>query len=222
MFKYVLSVIFAVGLATAATISTTATCDGATTVGTSSAMCDDGSFFAAASVSAFMVDVQAGQVTGFTRFSTGSASASFSGDFVFTVNGGSGNGFFYPCFIGASDAFGSSAEMSIAGIGFSLVPSESPSTNCAVPRSLNFPSAKPFTFGVPQIVPIVNSGSAPDNPFHGTSAQEAVTLGLDIVFFDPSGNLLSNGTPSHTGKGGPGAFRVVVAEYHCWCYSWRR
>ena len=194
MFQYVLSITFAVGLATAATISTTATCDGVTTVGTSSAMCNDGSFFAAASVSAFMVNVQAGQVTGLPGSSTGSASASFSGNFMFTVTGGSGNGFFYPCFFGSSDTFGSSAEMSFAGIAFSLFPSESPSTNCADPRSLNFPSAKPFTFGVPQIVPIVNSGSAPGDPFHGTSAGETFLPFSEISFFDPSGNLLSNVT----------------------------
>ena len=194
MFKYVLSLIFAVGLVTAATISTTATCDGGTTVGTSSAMCNDGSFFAAASISAFMVDVQSGQVTGLPGSSTGSASASFSGNFIFTVNGGSGNGFFYPCFYGSSDSFGASAEMSFAGIAFSASGSPIASTNCGLPPKLNFPLAKPFTFGVPQIVPIINNGSAPDNSFHGTSANETFLPGLEILFFDPSGNLLSNPT----------------------------
>ena len=194
MFQYVLSVTFAVGLATAATISTTATCDGVTTVGTSSAMCNDGSFFAAASVSAFMVDVQSGQVTGLPGSSTGSASASFSGNFIFTVNGGSGNGFFYPCFYGSSDSFGASAEMSFAGIAFSASGSPIASTNCSLPPKLNFPLAKPFTFVVPQIVPIINNGSAPDNSFHGTSANETFLPGLEILFFEPSGNLLSNPT----------------------------
>jgi len=194
MFRYVLSLTFAVSFAPAATISTTATCDGVTTVGTSLAICNDGRFIAAASISAFMVDVQSGQVAGLPGSSTGSASASFSGNFIFTVNGGSGNGFFYPCFFGGGDAFGAMVSMSFGGIGFSVSDSPFGSTNCALPPNLNFPLAKPFSFGVPQIVPIVNSGTAPDSLFHATSANETFLHGLEILFFDPSGNVLSNTT----------------------------
>jgi hypothetical protein len=52
MLKFVLPLTFAVSCATAATIVTSATCDGVTTVGTATAMCSDGRFFAAASISA--------------------------------------------------------------------------------------------------------------------------------------------------------------------------
>lgn len=48
MFKNVLSLTFAASLASAATISTSATCDGVTTVGTFSASCNDGHYMASA------------------------------------------------------------------------------------------------------------------------------------------------------------------------------
>jgi len=98
MVRYVLFFAFAVSFAPAATISTSATCDGVTTVGTVSASCNDGLFEAHASASQTSVFVDAG----FSSFmsSGGSATASFSADYVFTVNGGTGNGFFFPCFSG--------------------------------------------------------------------------------------------------------------------------
>jgi len=60
MSKLVLSLTFAVGVASAATISTSATCDGMTTVGTTLAMCNDGRSAASAQVSPFSVSVEAG------------------------------------------------------------------------------------------------------------------------------------------------------------------
>ena len=52
MFKYALSLTFAIALASAATISTSVTCDGVTTVGTFSARCDVGLYMASAGLGA--------------------------------------------------------------------------------------------------------------------------------------------------------------------------
>jgi hypothetical protein len=110
MFKYVLSLIFAVGLATGATISTTATCDGVITVGTTSASCSTPDVFAQASVGRTSVSVLAEGTS--PPFGPGSASANFSADEVFTVNGGTGEGFFFPCFVGGGFAM---VSMSFGG-----------------------------------------------------------------------------------------------------------
>jgi hypothetical protein len=182
MFRYVLALTFAVNFATAATISTSATCDGVTTFGTTNAFCNDGRFMADASLGApsivsnpgpgtFGVSVSAGPITlGF-----GSASARFSGDYVFTVNGGIGNGFFCPV-IFVFHSSGGSAGMSFAGIeGFS----------CDV-----FSEYQPFTFGVPQIVGIGMGGDAGS----GSRTTDASAFLDQIAFSDPAGNPLSNVT----------------------------
>src|ERR1700720_3938233 len=105
MFKYLLSLTFAVSFATAATIITTATCDGVTTTGTTFAMCNiPFGAGAVASITApsfeespslletpFRVSVSA---AGPGNQST-SASANFFDDYVFTVFGGTGGGLFF-------------------------------------------------------------------------------------------------------------------------------
>ena len=119
MFKYVLSLTFAVGLASAATISTTVNCDGVTTVGTFSASCNDGRFMAQASIGisgGLSISVDAGPVAGPMTLPSGSASANFFDDYVFTVTGGTGEGFFFPCFNGGRDA-GADVGIFIGGIG---------------------------------------------------------------------------------------------------------
>lgn len=124
-----------------------------------------------------------------TRFppGTGSASANFFDDFVFTVNGGIGNGFFFPCFSGSSDA-GTSVSIGLAGIGLSISDLINIS-NCGLPPF--FPAPKPFTFGVPQIVQVGMTGSG-NLPL---TREAGAAVGLDhILFFDPSGNQLSNVT----------------------------
>jgi hypothetical protein len=168
MFKYVLSLTFAVSLASAATITTTATCDGVTTVGTTSAMCNI-PFIASASASiaapsfeqspsflatSFQVSVSAAG-TG-PVFST-SASADFSDDYVFTVFGGTGGGLFFPCFSGAGQG---SAGGNFAGVsfGFTDVPGNGTS-NCLF-NQLRGGTPQPFTFGVPQIVAVGLQGLA--------------------------------------------------------------
>jgi len=107
MFKLFLSLTFAVGFASAATISTSVTCDGVTTVGTFSASCNSIGSFANADVTApsfvdmfsglFQLGVAATAI-GDGPNESSSASANFSEDYVFTVSGGTGNGSFFPLF----------------------------------------------------------------------------------------------------------------------------
>jgi hypothetical protein len=104
MFKYVLSLTFAAGVALAATISTSATCDGVTAVGTFSASCNHLTSQAQASLEiSGTLSVFAEATT--TDFGGGIdiGAANFSDDYVFTVFGGSGDGFFNPCFVGGGD-----------------------------------------------------------------------------------------------------------------------
>jgi len=186
MFRYVLSLTFAVGIASAATISTTATCDGVTTVGTFGAHCNDGRFQADANLSVFPFQVFVGALP-FAFPATGSATANFSDDYVFTVFGGTGDGAFFPCFSGGANA-GASVGMSFAGIGLRDL-SPGANDNC-FPNGQPNGTPKPFTFGVPQIVHVDVVGSAaPPTPFRGAGGSESLYA---IRFYDPVGNLLSN------------------------------
>jgi hypothetical protein len=199
MFKYVLSLTFAVGFASAAIINTTATCDGVTTVGTFGASCNDGRMEAGAGIDAplfasdaqhFGVVVHAGE-SGFPPGMSG-ASANFSGDYVFTVTGGIGNGFFFPIFFLYHN--GATAGMSFAGI------SGDP---CFPPPNI-VSCSKPFTFGVPQIVAVGMGGEA--SAFSSRAADASASLN-QILFLDPAGNILSNAT-----------FTLVeVPEPRTWC-----
>jgi len=121
----------------------------------------------------FGVSVHAG-VVGFPP-GFASATANFADDYVFTVSGGSGNGFFFPLFV--LDHNGGTAGISFAGIGGP--PCLPDIVSCS----------KPFTFGVPQIVAISGAGQA-----FGVSTRvgDAAARLDQILFFDPSGNELSN------------------------------
>ena len=147
MFKHVFSLTLAVGLASAATISTTATCDGVTTFGTASATCNDGHFSATATDSSTHLSLSALPVdpTG-----SGGASASFSADYVFTVfpfvPGVSGGGLFFPCF--SSSGENATGEASFGGI---TIPLGFPNCPPGLAGFSPFPFGT-FTFGVPQIV----------------------------------------------------------------------
>jgi hypothetical protein len=177
MFRYVFTLTFAAGFAAAATISTSATCDGVTTVGTASATCNDGRFSATATVSSTHASVFAlpSDPTG-----SGGASASFSTDYVFTVPGMSGGGLFFPCF-SSSGSPNATGEGSLGGITIPLGFPNCPSGGIPV---VPFPLPT-FTLGVPQIVHFsieaAGTGSAAshligsaDVSFHG------------ILLFDPS------------------------------------
>jgi hypothetical protein len=143
MLRYVLSLTFAVSFAPAATISTTATCDGVTTVGTTSATCDDGQFRATATVSSTHASVF---VQPSSPIGSGEAFANFSADYVLTVfpfvPGTLGGGLFFPCFSGGGSP-NATAEGSFGGI--TVVLGE---PSCPFVGTL----PQPFTFGVPQIV----------------------------------------------------------------------
>jgi PEP-CTERM motif len=188
MFKYILSVSLAVGLVSAATISTSATCDGVTTVGTDFAGCDDGHFEARAGVSSTGAGASAMFLPSSPPdFRGGGASASFSDDYVFTVTGGTGAGFFHPCVSGSAGRISDAgAGVSLGGTGVSVI-----NPPCA-DTSFAFSNSAPFTFGVPQIVHYSITASANPSPLHG-SAFASVTFD-GIVFFDPAGNPLPNAT----------------------------
>jgi hypothetical protein len=196
MFKYVLSLTFAVGLASAATISTSAECDGGTTSGTFSANCNHLGFEAQASLEA------SGTFSVFTEASLAApnepgdccavASANFSDDYYFTVFGGTGNGFFLPCFVGSSEGAASSATMSFAGLAFDITPLGNP-TNCVSFPFFPINLTKSFTFGVPQTVDITMLGGSNYSSIPPFSS--SVSESLDhIMFYDSAGNPLSNVT----------------------------
>jgi len=184
MFRSVLSLTFAVSFATAATITTSATCDGIVTTGS----CNDGrvSAFARLDIRGFD-EVEVNPI----RFpSSGSASAHFSDDYVFTVSGGTGSGLFMPCFT-ASAGFSSgsvvSVSMGFGGVGFGRN-SFGTSGNCFGGPDPFF--ERPFTFGVPQIVNFNIDGFASS----ARSEIDALETLTEIQFFDTAGHQLSNVT----------------------------
>jgi hypothetical protein len=126
-------------------------------------------------------------------FGSGSSftSASASGDFLFTVFGGTGQASFYPCFVAGGNH---TAEEDGFFDGISVSFYGSSGSNCFGDGSGLFPSSKPLTFGVSQIVPFQIAASAfAGFPFFSVSA----SIGLArILVFDASGNLLPN--PSYT------------------------
>jgi hypothetical protein len=189
MFRYVLFLTFTAGLASAATMTAQATCDGVTTVGTFGASCNDGRYMAFAGIDApsfvdtrigvspnFSVSVDVNQVGGLPG--SGVATASFSDDYVFTIYGGTGNGSFCPV-IDTFHGSGAFASMSFAGLTI---------VDCPIPSQ-----HKPFTFGVPQIVSIDMSGQASGVGALSGGARASFEAS-PILFFDPAGNPLSNVT----------------------------
>ena len=184
MFKYVLSLTLAGGLASAATISTSATCDGVTTFGTTLASCNKGHTEAHASASQGAVSAEA-QLLAFPP-AFPSAGADYSDTYVFTVTGGTGQGSFYPCFSFNPNVLPMSVGQASAEFGGIFAnPGGPPCTS-----SFAFSNSKPFTFGIPQIVGYSLSASGFGSPLHGAGSASVASSG--IQFFDPVGNLLSN------------------------------
>ena len=195
MFKYILSVSLAVSFASAATISTSATCNGVTTIGTFFASCNDREAFASITAPSF-VDTRIGLSPDFSvsadvntvGFDRGGASATFSDDYVFTVYGGTGAGSFCPV-IDTSHGSGASAGMAFAGIDtgdcFSITGREcvGEGARCV-----------PFTFGVPQIISIVMSAQASGVGSLSGGASASLQSSSPIMFFDAAGNPLLNAT----------------------------
>ena len=192
MLRYVLSFTFAVGLASAATISTSATCDGVTTVGTTFAMCNlpfGAGAFASINAPSLLDNMSFGFGVSVSAAGLGnqsiSASANFSDDYVFTVLGRTGGGLFFPCFSGVGQGSGGGSFAGV-GLGFTDVRGVGTS-NCGI--QLRGGTPQPFTFGVPQIVLVGLQAFAGVGP----SGEFDANVSLDhILFFDPSGNPLSN------------------------------
>ena len=196
MTRHLLLFTCAARLVSAATIMTTATCDGVTALGTFSAICNVGagalaadaeiqapSFIDSRMPGGFLVETSAGGIGG------SSASAHFADDYVFTVFGGTGQEFFFPCFSGVGRG-----QVGASFAGISLNPPAS--RNCrpgsppyppAVLKAL-LPDSKPFTFGVPQIV---------DIELNALSTSPGLEIDANIAFlgpllFDAAGNQPSN------------------------------
>lgn len=180
MFKYVLFLTLVVGCASPATISTSATCDGATTFGTTSARCKTSDAFADATAGPFGVSVFV--ETGIERRFQASASAYFSDTYDFTITGGNGQGMFEPCIQLHGYPPSYSVGMSFGSFGYSISGRSVPLFNTCDPGY----GKMPFTFDVPQIIAVSASGRADNGDSDGS-----VQLTL-IRFFDLSGNPLSN------------------------------
>jgi len=186
MFRYVLSLVFALGCATAALIS--ATCDGVTTFGTTSVSCDGGSVSAMIQTSPSFVGSASAHAETFGSDSS-FTSASASGDFLFTMFGGTGEGSFYPCFVGGGNH---TAEENgfFDGISVSFDGSAISSSNCFGDGTGFFPFSKPLTFGIPQIISFQVAASAfAISPFFSVESDLSLRT---ILIFDTSGNLLPN------------------------------
>jgi hypothetical protein len=212
LFKYVLSVSLAMSFASAATISTSATCDGVTTIGTTFAMCNiPFGAGAVASITAPSFEESPSSLETPFRLSVSaagpgnqstSASANFSDDYVFTVLGGTGGGLFFPCFVGSGQGSGGGSFAGVV-LGFTDVPGNG-TTNCGI--QLRGGTPQPFTFGVPQVVPVglqAFAGVGPSGEFDAN-----VSL-YQILFFDPSGNPLSNVTFTLVEVPEPSAWSLV-------------
>jgi hypothetical protein len=210
MFRYVLALVFAVGFASAAIISTTATCDGVTTVGTTEAICNDGRSAASAFV-AFGVPPFPGVPVGEVHVDvsnsvpggSGSATANFSEDAVFTVFGGTGNGIFWPC-VSFSPHNSDRVGISFAGSGIVGL--------CPPPPTPPPLGGRPFTFGVPRIVHLFAQGNLPTV----TSLREE-TAGAELFlrFTDGSGNLLPISTFSLVEVPEPSAWSLLGVGLMC-------
>jgi hypothetical protein len=186
MFRYFLSFGFVVSFVSAATIQTEAVCDYQSSVGTLSASCN----FLLAEAQAKL------EISGpFSVFAEGGgslndfgiATANFSDDYIFTVNNGTGNGSFFPCFAGGG---GGTAMMSFDGIAVDVSFRDLRSGSCTF-LPFSFAQSKPFIFGVPQIVHITMYAYATQVDRFGDHGM--VSESLDhILFFDPAGNVLQN------------------------------
>jgi hypothetical protein len=170
MFKFVIGILLGIGCAAAATVSLGANCgfDSSSQGGPTFSSCASPGQSASATVDAqlFYQDTLGGGT-----YSSGSpgvttsveppnchfpcttaavTNASFADDYVLTVTGGVGQGFFEPCMFAGGFGFGTEAQLASASFGeFTLTFAGS----CAVPLP-DIPLIQtlrtPFTFGVPQ------------------------------------------------------------------------
>jgi hypothetical protein len=209
MFKIVFSLAVTVSCASAGLIaSAQASCDSMTNTGTTSASCFYSfnvdpvhSGFLTVSASGFIFDQ--GNIGGsadaraFGDRGTGNAFVSLSEDFIFTVNGGSGDGFFVGCFSGFADPGFAGAQVS-AGGSFGGSGGSSffgPLDTCG--SQFNFlRDREPFTFGVSQILTAALSAGVNQQFFRGPDSADArvgwgSANGDLFLLFDAAGNPIT-------------------------------
>lgn len=191
MFKYVLSLSFAVSCASARTISVEASCPGVVTTGPQFASCSGNLGSAQADVSGgdlvFDDSVLIGASAGVGG--SGSSSATFADDYVFTITGGTGAGFFVPCMTAVTDDF---VVGSVANVSFGSASLSPPLNRGLTAGTCNLGNLEPgtpipFIFGVPQTYTATASAGA-SGMFFGSGDSSADLLGFQ--FFDGSGNQL--------------------------------
>jgi len=195
MFKYISCLVFAVSCASARTMSVQVSCGDGVTTSAQSASCLDTSGFAFAGLDGgdlvfndsfgFSVLVDAGYAT--------SASATFADDYVFTVTGGTGAGFFVPCMEASTDDFRvpSQAHVGFGIAGLGSGPFGQPNLILSTCLGGNQPGTQiPFVFGVPQTFTATASGSAGGGLPGGEGDSQAGFRGFQ--FFDTSGNQLTS------------------------------
>jgi hypothetical protein len=201
MLKYFVSLTLVAGLASAAMVSTSVTCDGVTTIGTTFASCNDGRSSASASspnpnpFGGIVGIVAQASAAGFPPGApptSASANASFSEDYVFTVFGGTGGGFFRPCFSSHGSGLNGPGGASFDGF---FSPTDPPFAVCVGPSF----TQGAFTFGVSQIIPLTMGVSvglgplSPNQPFQPLQGTFDIQL-TGFEFFDATGNQLPNAT----------------------------
>ena len=199
----------------AQSVSTSATCNGVTYYGTASASCGSQGTAASAEWQGFYVDASASSYNG----GSSSASVSFSGAFILTVMGGTGDGFADPGLSAGGDSFGAEATA------FASASLEASSGGCQAtggpqpPYSFSTctPTSMSFVFGIPQTLGIslsanATSGSGYDDP---GVVGGASTGGFS--FYDVNGNPLNDVTytfvpaPPPTPTPEPGMFPLLAA-----------
>jgi hypothetical protein len=206
MLKYSIFLFLAIDCADPATISLTAYCspNGSYQTGPTFASCSSTDQTASATVDAqlFYQDTLGGgayfsgspgvttsvepPVCDYSSCTLTFTNASFADDYVLTVTGGVGQGFFVPCMFAGGYGFGTEAQLASASFGNSTVTFGG---SCAVPYPPFTPLIQllptPFTFGVPQTFPISLSIR-----FEDGGVEYADIWGFQ--FFDTFGNPITN------------------------------
>jgi hypothetical protein len=174
------------------TLSTSVTCDGVTYYGSGSTSCGDAGATASADSGDLFVDAFVSSLTG----GYSSASASFSGEYVLTVMGGSGDGFADPLLSAGGDSFGAedvaSSSASLGGSSGGCQATGGPlppySSSTCTPTSLS------FVFGIPQTLDISLSANATSGFDYDDPGVEGSAGAGGFSFYDVNGNPLPNAT----------------------------
>ena len=194
----------ALASASGATISSV-TCNGVSITGLGSLSCGSPNFttpsFASAAISGLFVTATVGAQLLNDVAGSAAASASINGTFSFTVDGGTGGGFFLPCLFAGRDSSPRASGSGSALFGpFSASPVGKGVVNMCQ-GTPPFATGRAFVFGVPQIFELSIGASAsgavaPSMPLFVAASGEAGfgLTGSPFLFWDAAGNPLSNVT----------------------------